>query len=75
MRELIVALRGRLPGTEHITVDVVLEKRHDLGWKGWLAADRTSFQKTGQSLLWLSQDWVEYGYLLRKSDETRRQDM
>lgn len=65
MKEMIVALRGTKEGTESVMVDVILDARHPLGWKGRMVKDRTSFEPVGDSAVWLRQDWTEYGYILR----------
>lgn len=60
---LVVSLRGRAPGTENILIDVLVDARHQLGWKGWLVEDRMNPVGNGYPLLWLAIDWVEYAYI------------
>lgn len=60
---LVVSLRGRIKGTEHIMIDVLVDARHQFGWKGWLVEDRMNPVKNGYPLLWLAIDWVEYAYI------------
>jgi hypothetical protein len=64
MRSTIVNLRGRHKDVEDVIIHVLLESRHQLGWKGWMMNDKMDgLERPGPSLLYLAQDWVEYGYI------------
>jgi hypothetical protein len=63
MRQKVLSLRGRDPGTENVVIDILLEEDHWFGWKGWLLEDRMSPKKNGICYLWMACDWVPFAYV------------